>query len=149
MRIALLLTAIITLCSGCGNTKADYDKLSLNSRVETLINPAQKKVQDWPAYVAFDNNMRIISNTNALNAIGLMDRMVVNVNAMPLQVPEELSTEEMLKIIKEVDHEVQNFYSEVDRNELHEHVVQRHIRDILKAYDDLNKEINATAVQKM
>tara|TARA_R110002020_G_scaffold117278_11_gene268023 strand:- start:1800 stop:2249 length:450 start_codon:yes stop_codon:yes gene_type:complete len=149
MRITPLLIAIVILFSGCGNTDEDYDKLSLNSRVETLINPAQEKVENWPAYVAFDNNMRIISNTNALNAIGLMDQMIVNINAMPLQVPDELSTEELLESIKEVDHEVQDFYSEVDRNELHEHVVQSHIIDILNAYDDLNKEINSTTSKQI
>ena len=36
------------------------------------------------------------------------------------------------------------FYTEVNRNELRERVVQNHIETIVKAFDTLNKELNRT-----
>lgn len=141
-KFALYLFIGLVIVS-CNKEQHSSNQLALSNNVEQLIPRAQDKITNWPAYVAFDKNMRIISNTNSLNAIGLMDELANNVNAMAVQVPPAFDTKNVLDKLEQVDLEVRDFYIKVDRDELRERVAERHVKDILLAFDDLNKAINS------
>ena len=114
-------------------------------KVEPLCPSAKHTVEDWSAYNELYRNIQTISNTNALNSLGLMPDMAMNVEAMSMQIPSDLKDDEVEEKIQKIDSEVMDFYQHVDNTELRERVVQRHLNEILEAFDDLNKALNEVA----
>lgn len=133
----------------CNNPEEKTKNLQLATKVQPLVDPAQAKVEQWSAYRALEQNIRTISNTNALNSISLQERMVRNVSAMSKQIPEELRTKNVIAQIARINEKVERFYKEIDEEEMHERVVDRHLREIIEAFDDLNKEINHAVIKHM
>ena len=55
----------------------------------------------------------------------------------------------MIAQIARINEKVERFYKEIDEEEMHERVVDRHLREIIEAFDDLNKEINHAVIKHM
>lgn len=116
--------------------------LALRANVEQLEPEALREVQDWEGYLALEKNIILISNTNALNAIDMMDNLEGNCNLMSQDIPDKLEIPEIKNKVEDVNKEIRDFHSEVNSDEIREAVVQHHLKTILKAFDTLNKEIN-------
>ena len=117
---------------------------TIEADVEALEPQVREVVKDWDGYWALKQNIAMIENTNVLNAIEFMDKLASNCNAMILQIPEAVETPAIKSKVDKVDSRINAFYTEVNRNELRERVVQNHIETIVKAFDTLNKELNRT-----
>jgi len=149
MKKIFLCVLLSLFLVSCNEQDEGSKHLQLATKVEPLVDPAQAKVEQWAAYRALEQNIRTIANTNALNSIALQERMVRNVSEMSKQVPEALRTKTVLKQIELINQKVERFYKEIDEDEMHERVVDRHLREIIEAFDELNKEINQTVIKHM
>ena len=65
---------------------------TIEADVEALEPQVREVVKDWDGYWALKQNIAMIENTNALNAIEFMDKLASNCNAMILQIPEAVET---------------------------------------------------------
>ena len=142
----LQIIVCILLCTSCKEKPEDLaiHKYTIEADVEELNPQVKEVVKDWDGYWALKRNIAMIENTNALNAIEFMDKLASNCNAMILQIPEAVETPAIKSKVDKVDSRINAFYTEVNRNELRERVVQNHIETIVKAFDTLNKELNRT-----
>ena len=136
----------LLLCISCKEKTQDMAlrNYTIEADVEALEPQVREVVKDWDGYWALKQNIAMIENTNALNAIEFMDKLASNCNAMILQIPEAVETPAIKSKVDKVDSRINAFYTEVNRNELRERVVQNHIETIVKAFDTLNKELNRT-----
>ena len=144
MKLTLIYICVfsITLLS-CNDKKSIPEKsLALTANVERLQPEALEVVKNWDGYLALEKNIVLISNTNPLNSIDMMDDLAINCSLMSRDIPEKLELPEIKRQVIKVDREVNEFYAEVNRSETRERVVQEHLQTILKAFDTLNKEIN-------
>lgn len=141
--MVLLTVMILGSCSEKHNSTSNLE-LTVN-KVEPLNPKAKQEVQNWTAYNKLYKNLATVSNTNALNSLNLMPVMINNVEAMGVQIPETLRNEEVEERIQKIDSQVTDFYAKIEKTELQERVAQRHINEILDAFDDLNKTINTLA----
>ena len=125
------------------NLDSASSKTAMKAHVEQLNPEVEELVKNWDGYWALKRNIAMIENTNPLNAIEFMDKLAHNCNAMIIQIPQELKKPEIKEQINKVDSRINEFYSEVNRNEIRERVVENHIETIVNAFDTLNKELNS------
>ena len=141
----LQILLCVVLCASCkkgaSSTTQDF---AIKAHVEELEPNVKEIIKDWDGYWAPKRNIAMIENTNALNAIDFMDKMANNCNAMILQIPDAIETPEIKNRVEKVDTRINQFYTEVNRNEMRERIVQNHIETIVQAFDTLNKELNST-----
>ena len=139
----LQIVVLTSLFLSCKNTlDTPSSKMALQAHVEQLNPDVEELVKNWDGYWALERNIAMIENTNPLNAIEFMDKLANNCNAMIMQMPQELKRPEIKEQIKRVDTRINEFYSEVNRNEIRERVVENHIETIINAFDTLNKKLN-------
>ncbi|RXG19104.1 hypothetical protein DSM03_101473 [Leeuwenhoekiella aestuarii] len=135
-----ILTFLLLSCKNKLDTPSS--KMALQAHVEQLKPDVEALVKNWDGYWALERNIAMIENTNPLNAIEFMDKLANNCNAMIMQMPQELKRPEIKEQIKRVDTRINEFYSEVNRSEIRERVVENHIETIINAFDTLNKKLN-------
>jgi len=140
----LLLTAFSLLLLSCNQGITSNNKLALNSNIEKLRPPSELIVQKWDAYQNLESNLKLICNTNPLNATSFRERLMTNVKAMELNIPEPFNTKSVKNSLKGMDRQISSFYYEVQEDELSKRVVQRHVNDIMKAFGKLNQTLNRT-----
>ncbi len=124
--------------------ESDIDDLDLRVPAVSLDEEAQEAVQDWEGYLELEKELALISNTNALNSLYLLDDLATTSNHLSRDIPPAFSTPSILKKIKHIDSKINDFYANVNRSETRERVVERHIETLVKAFDTLNKELNRT-----
>jgi len=145
LKINLLIISlgilVITSCKD-GDESQVHHSLDLKVPVVSLDEEASEAVQGWKGYLELEKDLALITNTNALNAIDLLDDLAVTSNQMALGIPKTLATPSILKKVKRIDSEINDFYASVNRSETREWVVEEHIETLVKAFDTLNKELN-------
>jgi len=145
MKRHLLQTVVLMMLflSCKNNPDSTSSKTAMKAHIEQLNPEVEALVKNWDGYWALNRNIALIENTNPLNAIGFMDKLANNCNAMIIQIPQELKKPEIKEQINKVDSRINEFYTEVNRSEIREHVVENHIETIINAFDTLNKELNS------
>ena len=139
--IHILLSCFLVL--SCNNSRdSESDSLELKAPVISLNTAASHAVKDWEGYNKLEQDLALIANTNALNAIDMLDDLAMNSNKMSLGIPEDLETPSIIKKVEKIDSEINAFYANVNRNEIRESVIENHIETVVKAFDTLNKELN-------
>lgn len=143
MRGLLYLLIGLFLFTSCKQEiEHDTSNLDLKIPVVSLDPKASEAVQNWDGYLELEKDLALIVNTNALNAIDLIDDLAVNSNQMALGIPETLATTSVIEKVQNIDDKINDFYTKVNRSETRERVVARHIETLIKAFDTLNKELN-------
>lgn len=141
---ALFLTVFFLLLISCNQGLTPKTKLALNSDIAKLRPSSKSVVLEWDAYQNLESNLKLICNTNALNATSFRERLRSNVKEMELYIPEPVNTEGVKNSLEDIDREVSSFYNEVHEDELSKHVVQRHVKEIMNAFGNLNQTLNRT-----
>lgn len=143
-RHLLQIVLLMTLFLSCkNNSDSTLSKTAMQADVEQLNPEVEELVKDWEGYWALKRNIAMIENTNPLNAIEFMDKLAHNCNTMIIKIPQELKKPEIKEQINKVDSRINEFYTEVNRSEIRERVVENHIETIVDAFDTLNKELNS------
>ncbi|PHR99160.1 MAG: hypothetical protein COA80_04410 [Leeuwenhoekiella sp.] len=144
MKLSILIVTLSFISlTACKNAdEPNVHDLDLKVPVVSLDPEASEAVQEWTGYLELEKDLALIANTNALNALDLLDDLAINSNQMALGIPETLATPSILKKIKRIDLEINDFYAKVNRSETREWVVEKHIETLVKAFDTLNKELN-------
>ncbi|WP_442847201.1 hypothetical protein [Leeuwenhoekiella sp. H156] len=137
-----ILAFLIVLTSCKNEDESDVSNLDLKVPVVSLDRGASRAVKNWIGYKELEKDLALITNTNALNAIDMLDDLALNSNQMAIGIPETLATPSILKKVKRIDTEINDFYANVNRSETREWVVEQHIETLVKAFDTLNKELN-------
>lgn len=137
-----ILAFLIVLTSCKNEDESDVSSLDLKVPVVSLDRGASRAVKNWIGYKELEKDLALITNTNALNAIDMLDDLALNSNQMAIGIPETLATPSILKKVKRIDTEINDFYANVNRSETREWVVEQHIETLVKAFDTLNKELN-------
>ncbi|MCC4211407.1 hypothetical protein [Leeuwenhoekiella parthenopeia] len=137
-----ILAFLIVLTSCKNEDESDVSSLDLKVPVVSLDRGASRAVKNWIGYRELEKDLALITNTNALNAIDMLDDLALNSNQMAIGIPETLATPSILKKVKRIDTEINDFYANVNRSETREWVVEQHIETLVKAFDTLNKELN-------
>ena len=137
-----ILAFLIVLTSCKNEDESDVSNLDLKVPVVSLDRGASRAVKNWIGYRELEKDLALITNTNALNAIDMLDDLALNSNQMAIGIPETLATPSILKKVKRIDTEINDFYANVNRSETREWVVEQHIETLVKAFDTLNKELN-------
>ncbi|MDP5045008.1 MAG: hypothetical protein NWQ06_08515, partial [Leeuwenhoekiella sp.] len=70
------------------------------------------------------------------------NKLAENCDSMIKNIPDDLELPEIKNQVEKVKKEVNEFYAEVNRDEIRERVVEDHLKTIYQAFDTLNKEIN-------
>ncbi|MFI8380091.1 hypothetical protein [Leeuwenhoekiella sp. NPDC079379] len=138
--IVILIFAAIVSCKNPGTERSQ--NLVLKANVEQLEPNAKEAVKKWDGYLALERTIILISNTNALNAVDMRNKLAENCDSMTKNIPENLEFPEIKDQVRKVKEEVNEFYAEVNRDEIRERVVEDHLKTIYQAFDTLNKEIN-------
>lgn len=140
----IFFTAFLFLFLSCNHPVKSGNRLELSYDIERLDPHSQRAVADWEGYRDLENNMKLICNTNALNAVSFKNALKENIKLMQKKMPSSLRQTSVQQEINDIDNKVNSFCADIKDDELNQETVKEHLSEIVDAFEALNVSINQT-----
>ncbi|MGB3775647.1 MAG: hypothetical protein WA951_10350 [Leeuwenhoekiella sp.] len=137
-----VLILIIVVFTACNNSVTVNRFLALDSSIEKLNDKSELLVKDWRPYQHLEQDLKLICNTNLLNAPSYRKALLEDVKSMRSNLPNSIKTKKIRDSLRLLSMEIASFCTHVEDDEMDQRVVEGHVQDIMEAFGNFNHSLN-------